>query len=412
MSLLVENISQLISCHTNAHLFKAGKFQSQIGLMRNVSVYIENGIIRWLGKKVPTEIKKIVKNKLDARNKVVMPGLIDSHTHLLFAGSRVNEYSMRLNGKTYEEIAKAGGGISSTVRAVRKAKRLELKNTASERLKKSISLGVTSIEIKSGYGLDSENELKMLEVINELKKESSIDIYPTFLGAHAFPGDKKKEEYINEIINKMIEHVATRRLAVFIDAFCEKGYYTPSECIRIFEIGRKFGLIPKLHTNQFHSYGGIQAAVKSRCISVDHLEVISEKEINHLKDRGIIAVLLPSVSYFLDIPYAPARKLIENSIPVALATDFNPGSSMTQNLQLVMNMGVHLLKMKIEEVINSVTINAAAALGISHITGSIERGKKADMVIFNTDDYREIFYNLGVNLVDKVIKEGKVIYKN
>jgi imidazolonepropionase len=409
MNLLIENASQIVTCHTRGRKFKAGKHQSEIGLVKNASVYIESGKIKWIGKKLPPSIKKKNIKKIDGYNKTVLPGFIDSHTHSVFAGSRADEYSMRICGSTYEEIAKAGGGIISTVNSVRKASKAELKKLATVRIRSSIGFGITTIEVKSGYGLDTSSELKMLEVINELKEELPIDVYATFLGAHAYPVNKSRDEYIDEIMFDMIPQISKRRLAVFIDAFCEKNYYSVKDTIRIFEQGIKYGLTPKLHTNQFYSIGGVQAAVKCGAISVDHLEIMKPADIRALVNSGVIACVLPSVSYFLDIPYAPARKLIQNNIPVSLATDFNPGSAMSENIQLVMSMAVQLLKMNIEETINAVTINAAAALGISDRTGSIEIGKQADLLVFDTPNYRDIIYHFGVNQIDKVIKNGKLI---
>ena len=409
MNLLIENASQIVTCHTNGRRFKAGKYQSQVGLLENQSIYIENGLIKWIGRKLPPALRKKNVKKIDARGKTVMPGFIDSHTHLVFAGDRANEYSMRIKGATYEEIAKAAGGILSTVKAVRKASKDELKRLAKNRISSSISFGVTTIEAKSGYGLDAKNEIKMLEVIKELKKEIPIDMYATFLGAHAFPKDRSREDYIDEILYEMIPQISKSGLASFIDAFCEKNYFTPKETEKIFRQGIKFGLVPKLHTNQFYSVGGIQTAIKCSAISVDHLEVMKPGDINALKGTGTIACLLPGVSYFLDISYAPARKLIESKIPVALATDFNPGSCMTENIQLIMSMAVQKLKMNIEETINAVTINGAASLGISDKTGSIEAGKRGDVVIFDVKNYRDILYHFGVNGAVKVIKRGNVI---
>lgn len=409
MNLLIENAGQVVTCRTNGYRFKAGRYQSQIGLAINSSIYVENGIIRWIGKKLPSSIKKKNVKKIDARNKTVLPGFVDSHTHLVFAGDRADEYSMRIKGATYEDIAEAGGGIIKTVKAVRKASKADLKKLARKRIRSSIGFGVTTIEAKSGYGLDTKNEIKMLEVIKEVRKDIPIDIYSTFLGAHAFPKEKSRKDYIDEIIYEMIPQIAERKLADFIDVFCERSYYTPAETAKIFLQGIRFGLIPKLHTNQFHSIGGIQTAINCKAISVDHLEVMKDSEIKALRQRGVIAALFPAVSYFIDIPYAPARKLIENRIPVALASDFNPGSSMTENLQLVMSLAVHKLKMNIEETINAVTINGAAALGISDRVGSIEVGKKGDLLIFDVPDYKEILYHFGINLLIKVIKAGKVI---
>lgn len=409
MGLLIENAGQIVTCHSRGHRFKAGKFQSELGVIENSSIYAENGIIKWIGKRLPASVKKSVTRKIDAKNKLVMPGFVDSHTHLVFAGDRANEFSMRLKGKTYEEIAKAGGGIISTVKAVRKASKQELKKLAVERIKSSIGFGVTTIEAKSGYGLDTANEIKILEVIKELRSEIPIEIFATFLGAHAFPKDKTKEEYFEEIVYEMIPIVAKKKLAVFIDAFCEKNYFSTYETDQLFKHGRKFGLVPKLHTNQFNAIGGVETAVNNSAISVDHLEVMTGNDITALKGSGTVACLLPLVSYFIDIPYAPARKIIDNKIPVALATDFNPGSAMCENIQLVMSMAVQMLKMNIEETINAVTINGAAALGISHRTGSIEPGKQADLLVFDLPDYKHLLYHFGVNTLEKVIKKGKVL---
>lgn len=409
MSLLIENASQVVTCRLNRGKFKSGKEMSDIGLLTNVSIYSNDGLIQWIGKKLPQSILKKNLKKIDGKNKVILPGFVDSHTHSVFAGDRSNEYSLRIQGKTYEEIAAAGGGIVNTMTATRKTSKKELIKLTLKRLKKSLEFGVTTIEIKSGYGLDTKNEIKMLEVIKELKKITPIEIYATFLGAHAFPKDNNREDYIVKILNEMIPMIAKQELATFIDVFCEKNYYTPEDTERIFKQGIKFGLIPKLHTNQFYSIGGIKTAINNKAISVDHLEVMTNDEINNLKDKNIIACLLPTVSYFLDIPYAHARELIENNIPLALATDFNPGSSMTQNIQLVMSMAVHKLKMNIEETINAVTINGAAALNISDKKGSIGIGKQADMIIFDVPNYKHIFYNFGVNNLKIIIINGKIV---
>lgn len=415
MKLLIENARQIVTCRTNGKKFSTGKNQSEIVLITNSSIYIEDGIIKWIGKTTKVRGKKSEfrgAEKIDASGKIVFPGFIDSHTHLVFAGDRANEYAMRMAGKSYEEIAAAGGGIVNTVSAVRKTPKAKLKSLAKQRVWNSISYGVTTLEAKSGYGLDTKNEIKMLEVINELNREMPIDVYSTFLGAHAFPQNVSRKDYIDMIMYEMIPMIAKRKLASFIDAFCEKNYYTPSETNKIFEQGIKFGLIPRLHTNQFHSVGGIQTAVKNKAISVEHLEVMTDKEINLLKNKNIVASVLPGVSYFLDIPYAPARKLIDNNIPLAVATDFNPGSCMTENIQLVMSLAAQNMSMNINEIINAVTVNAAASLGISDKTGSIEPGKQADLLIFDMSSYEHLFYHFGVNHLESVIKNGEMIFIN
>lgn len=412
MNLIIENAKQIITCNSNGKRFLAGKHQKNIGLIENSSILIENGIVSYIGKKIPAGLIPKASNKISAKNKVVFPGFIDSHTHLVFAGDRTKEYTMRLAGKTYEQIANAGGGIANTVNAVRKTSKSDLKKIALKSVNRFVSFGVTTLEAKSGYGLDTANEIKILEAINELNDESPVDIIPTFLGAHAVPKGKTKSEYIEQVLYEMIPAVAGRNLAKFIDVFCEKNYFTPSETDLIFKQGIKFGLIPKLHTNQFHSIGGIETAVKNSAISADHLEALTGSEIRLLKGKNIVATILPGVSYFLNIPYAPARKLIDNKIPVAISTDFNPGSCMTENIQLIMSLAAHKLNMSPEEIINAVTINAAASLGISSEVGSIEPGKKADLVIFDMPDYNHLFYHFGINLVDTVIKNGKIIFQN
>lgn len=413
MKLLIENAKQIVTCRTNGRKFNSGKHQSEIGVIGNASIYAESGIIKWIGKTSEARRRKPEfrgAERIDASGKIVFPGFIDSHTHIVFAGDRSAEYAMRLEGKTYEEIAAAGGGIVNTVSAVRKTPKAKLKSLAEKRIWNSISFGVTTLEAKSGYGLDTKNEIKMLEVINELKRNMPIDIFSTFLGAHAFPKNVQRNDYIDMILYEMIPLIAKRKLAAFIDVFCEKNYFTPAETNKIFEQGVKFGLIPKLHTNQFHSDGGIQTAVKNKAISVDHLEVMTAKEIALLKNKNIIACVLPGVSYFLDIPYAPARKLIAGNIPVAIATDFNPGSCMTENIQLVMSLAAQKMGMNINEIINAVTVNAAASLGVSGKAGSIEVGKQADLLIFDMPSYEHLFYHFGVNHLESVIKNGEMIY--
>lgn len=409
MNLLIENAKQIVTCGSKGAKFKSGKAQSEIGLIENASIYIESGRIKFIGKKIPADILKKNVKKIDCKNKTVLPGFIDSHTHLVFAGDRADEYAMRLAGKTYEEISAAGGGIVNTVSAVRKASKNKLKELAKKRIDNFISFGVTTLEAKSGYGLDTQNEMKMLEVINELNQELAIEIIPTFLGAHAVPKGMTKEEYIDLILYDMIPQIAKKKLACFVDVFCEMYYFSAEETDKIFKQGAKFGLIPKLHVNQFYSIGGIKTAMDNKAVSVEHLEVLKDNEIESLKNSNTIACVLPGVSYFLNIGYAPARKLIEQDIPVAIATDFNPGSCMTENIQLVMSLAAQKMELKPEEIINAVTINAAASLCISDRAGSIELNKQGDLTIFDVPDYNHILYHFGVNCVDKVIKGGKII---
>jgi imidazolonepropionase len=409
MDLLIHDAKQIVTCSAKGKRYKAGKAQSGIGLIEDAHIYIRNGLIKFVGSELPPSLRKKKVRSIFAGGKVVMPGFIDSHTHLVFAGDRVNEYSMRTTGKTYEEIAKAGGGIINTVNAVREKTFRYLFDIARDRIHNFIRFGVTTLEAKSGYGLDTENELKILRVIRELNKYPFIEIFSTFLGAHAVPKDKTKEEYIEEILYEMIPRIALNKLADFIDVFCEKNYFSAEETEKILRQGMRFGLIPRFHTNQFHSIGGIDTAIRTKAIAVDHLETLNNEEIKKLKGSGIIACLLPGASYFLKMRYPPARELIDSSIPVAIATDFNPGSCMTENIQLMMSLAVHEMNMNIEEAVNAVTLNAAASLGVSDRLGSIEEGKQADLLIFDMPDYRHLFYHFGVNHLETVVKNGKAV---
>lgn len=418
MATLIRNITNLVTCRNTAGKPKSGKRQSDIGLLKNGYLLYKKDKILFSGsfaqmrrylKTAPVKIR----NEYDAYGKTVMPGFIDTHTHFVFAGSRANEYEMRIAGRTYEEIAAAGGGIKSTVKAVRKASKEYLKIISKKRLSNFLIAGTTTLEAKSGYGLNTENEIKMLEVINEIDNENNygIDIFPTFLGAHAVPPGYSKKEYIDLICYEMIPEIARRKLAVFIDVFCEKNYFSPAETDRILSTGAKFGLIPKLHTDQFNSIGGIDIAIKNHAVSVDHLEVLKTKDINKLSENEkIIATLLPGVSYFLDIPYPPARKLIENNVPVAIATDFNPGSCMTENIQMIMSFASVKMKMSAEEIINAATVNAAYAIYAQNIIGSLEPGKQADILIFDFPSYKDLIYNFANNRLETVIKKGYTVY--
>ncbi|MBK8553349.1 MAG: imidazolonepropionase [Ignavibacteria bacterium] len=426
MDILIKDIKQLVTCKNRSRYPKSGKKQSDIGLMEKANIFIENGNISFVGSN--PELKKfLATNKstkyeiVDASRKVIMPGFVDSHTHFVFAGSREDEYEMRLAGKSYQDIAKAGGGIISTVKAVRNTPKNILKSMAEERLKKFAEYGTTTLEGKSGYGLDLGNEIKILEVMNELNRENKygLDIISTFLGAHSIPPEKNRKDYVQEISHSIIPIVAKEKLAVFIDVFIEQNYFDREDADKIFTMGRRFGLIPKLHTDQFNSVGGTDIAIKHKAASVDHLEVLTSRDIAKLSkfnknkvNRSIIATVLPGVSYFLNIPYAPARELIQNNIPVALATDFNPGSCMTENLQMIMSLASLKLKMKAEEILNAVTINAAFAVNMENKTGSIEKGKQADLLIFDMPSYKYLIYNFGVNNLESVYKKGKLVHKN
>jgi imidazolonepropionase len=413
MTTLLFNPSTIITVNTSGKNFKRGKELSEIGCLYDHSIIIEDDLIKNI---LPTSSldKSKFEKIIDLTGKTVLPGLVECHTHTAFAGSRADEFRQKLNGIGYEEIAKKGGGINTTVEAVRTTSFEDLVNIIKPRIEHFISQGITTLEIKSGYGLDFENERKLLLVINFLNEIYPIEIVPTFLGAHTFPKEFKdnKQGYLDEIINKMIPHFAEQKLAEFCDGFCEATAFSANEIDAIFASADKHGLKLKLHTEQFNAIGGLDVALNHKAVSVDHLELIKDEDIPKLSKSDTVAVLLPGVSFFLNHTYAPARKLIEQNAIVALATDFNPGSSHISSLSLIMSLAALKMKMTIEETISAVTINSAKALCREKSIGSIEIGKQADFAVFNTSDYSDIVYSIGSYLNCMTIKDGTIIYQN
>ncbi len=411
MKKLLYNPLQIVTINTDGRNVKRGKELSEPGVITDHSIIVEDDTIKDL---IPTS--SIQKNKFekvfDLNGKIILPGLVECHTHSVFTGSRADEFRQKLAGTDYETIAAAGGGINSTVKAVRNSSFEELVKTVGPRIEYFIQQGVTTLEIKSGYGLDFENEIKLLQVIKYLDEIYSIDIIPTFLGAHTIPPEAKnnRNAYLENVIMKMLPHIAEQNLAVFCDGFCEPTAFTAEEIDLIFSTAKKSGLKLKLHTEQFNNIGGIDVALNHSAVSVDHLEVIKDTDIYKFSDSNTVAVLLPGVSFFLDYQYAPARKLIDNNAIVALATDYNPGSSHISNINLVMSIAALKMKMSIEETISAVTINSAKALCLQNILGSIEPGKKADFSVFNCKEYSDIIYNVGKNLNCITFKNGEIIY--
>ena len=412
MKTLFTNAAQIVTCDTNGKNLKRGEELSEIFVLENHSIFVEDGIIKDIIPHYSTSKIQIDK-KINLSGKVILPGLIDCHTHTAFAGSRANEFREKIAGVHYEEIAKRGGGINTTVTAVRNSSLTELVELMKPRVKEFIAQGVTTLEIKSGYGLDFENEIKLLHAIKIINEIYPIDIVSTFLGAHTFPVEFKDNHsaYVDLLINKMIPHIKKNNLADFCDGFCESTAFTSKQIDKIFTAAAIAGLKLKLHTEQFNNAGGLDVALKHNATSVDHLEVLSEKDFAKFSTAETVAVLLPGVSLFLDYQFAPARKLIENNAIIALATDYNPGSSHILNLHLIMSLAAIKMKMKIEEIINAVTINSAKALNREKIIGSIEIGKQADFAVFNTDDFSDIIYNVGRNLLSHTIKSGEIIYQ-
>lgn len=349
---------------------------------------------------------------IDATGRAVLPSWCDSHTHIVYAGNREQEFVDRINGFTYEEIANRGGGILNSAKKLNETSEDDIYEQSKIRLEEVMQLGTGAVEIKSGYGLTIEGELKMLRVIKKLAENYPISIKATFLGAHAFPTHYKenKSGYIEEIITQMIPEIAQNKLADYIDIFCESGYFSVEETEKIMNAGIESGLTPKIHVNQFNSIGGIQAGVKFKALSVDHLEIMNPEDIEALKDTETMPVALPSCSYFLSIPYTPAREMIKAGLPLALATDFNPGSTPSGNMNFVVATACIKMKMTPEEAINAATINGAYAMGLSETHGSITKGKKANLILTKPiSSYYQIPYAFGSNLIESVFIEGKII---
>ena len=411
MKILIINIKELIQVREKGISKVSGLEMSVLPTIKNAFLLIENDVIVAFGA-MDNCPKTTVDTTIDAMGKVVLPTWCDSHTHIVYAGNREQEFVDRINGLSYEEIANRGGGILNSAKKLNETSEDELYNQSKVRLEEVMKLGTGAVEIKSGYGLSVEGELKMLRVIQKLKNNYPIAIKATFLGAHAFPLEYKEnhKDYIDLIINEMIPQIAKEQLADFIDIFCELGYFSVEETEQIMATGIQFGLIPKIHVNQFNAIGGIKAAVKYNALSVDHLEVMNLEDIEALKNTKTMPVALPSCSYFLSIPYTPAREMISAGLPLALATDFNPGSTPSGNMNFVVATACVKMKMTPEEAINAATINGAFAMGISETHGSITIGKKANVIITKPiSTFYQLPYAFGSNLIETVIIEGNIV---
>lgn len=412
MNLLIKNISQLVTVSAAGATTKSGEGMNDLGLIENGGVLCENGRISWVGtmedwdRDMGPDVPEI-----DASEKVVLPGFVDSHTHMMFAGSRAHEFGMRSRGLSYQEIASQGGGILSTVQQVRAAGKRDLKRSTVRYLFDFLRHGTTTVEIKSGYGLDVDSEIKMLEAIHELADEEIIGIVSTFIGAHALPpeyaGDRKG--YVTLVLEKMIPYVGKKKLAEFCDVFCEEGYFDATDAKRILTEGKKHGLMPKIHAEELSASGGVAVAAEVGAVSADHLENISEEGIAVLREAGVVATLLPGVSFFLSHGYAPARRLIDGGVAVAIATDFNPGSCMSYSMPMMMTIACTQMRMTPEEAIVAATLNGAAAVKLSDKIGSIEVGKRADLLVANVPDYRYLAYHFAANHIGMTIKNGTIL---
>lgn len=410
LNLFIKNIGQLVTVSAQGKGYKAGREMRELGVIENASVEIEGGIIKRIGLEGEIAPAPDV-DVLDTDGRVAMPGFVDSHTHAVFAGSRENEFAMRAEGKSYAEIAATGGGILSTMNATRAASKKELLRSAERRLNEMMKQGTTTVEVKSGYGLSVDGEMKILDVLHDLRRDHFMTVVPTFLGAHAFPpefaGDRNG--YVELILNRMLPYIGERQLAMFCDVFCDEGYFDLHQAEQILLEAKRYGLMPKLHADQFASIGGTELGIQLNAVSVDHLEHLSEKGLGALKKSATIATVLPGSSFFLSEPYAPAREIIDAGIPLAIATDFNPGSSMSFSMALMLTIACTQMHVTPEEAIAAATLNGAAALGLSHEVGSIEVGKEADIVVYDVPNYRTIPYHYGSNHVWKIVKNGTVL---
>ncbi len=403
---LIRNIGQLAT--PTGRAAKRGPDQGEIVLLENAWVLTEKGMITAVGTGEAPNADRVI----DAGGQLVTPGLVDAHTHLIFGGWRQNELAMKIRNVPYLEILAAGGGIHSTVKATHAATEEALIEKAAAALDEMLSFGTTTCEAKSGYGLQTDEELKQLRAIRALNERHPIDLVPTFLGAHALPPayKERREDFIRLLCDEMIPAVAEEKLARFCDVFCETGVFTAAEAEEILEAGKRYGLIPKIHADEIDPIGGSQLAGRIGAISAEHLIVCPEEGIESMAKGGTIACCLPATSFYLNATYAPARKMIEAGVPVALASDFNPGSCPCLNLQLVMNLGCLKYRMTPEEVLTGVTLNAAAAIGTAERVGSAEVGKQADLVIWKAPDLNYLCYRLGSNLAGTVIKKGEICH--
>ncbi len=399
------NISHLTQIREVSQSILRGAMMADVPSLENAWLSVEGGLIKDFGKMedfVSTSETEVI----DLKGRMVTPTFVDSHTHLVFAEDRDEEFVMKIKGMDYQSIADAGGGILNSAKKLQQASIEELSEKASLRLYEAISAGTGAIEIKSGYGLTLESEVKMLQVIKQLANKLPIPIKATFLGAHAFP-HSDHEKYMNTLIQEMLPEIYSQQLANYIDCFCEEGYYSVDQMCRILEAGEKFDLRPKVHVNQFNAIGAIEKAIEFGALSVDHLEVLTDEEINLLKDSDTIPVALPGCSFFIKIPYTPGRKIIDNGLPLVIASDFNPGSAPSFNLSFANSLATVNMGLLPEEAFNATTFNAAFALELEDEVGSITKGKRANFIVAKAGkNLNSISYNFGVDWIDEVYING------
>ncbi|GAA4325506.1 imidazolonepropionase [Pontixanthobacter gangjinensis] len=411
MKLLLTNIKELLQVREPNILKVSGAEMKELPSIKNAWLLIENDKIADFGPM--DQLPELdADEKLDATGKIVLPTWCDSHTHIVYAGNRELEFADRINGLSYEEIANRGGGILNSAKTLQKTPEDEVYEQSAKRLEEVMQLGTGAVEIKSGYGLTEEAELKMLRVIKKLRENYDLPVKSTFLGAHAIPKEykEKPDAYMDLVIKEILPKVAEQKLAEYIDIFCEKGYFSVDDTNRLLSAAKEYGLKPKIHVNQFNAIGGVKAGVEHQALSVDHLEVMEDEDIEVLKGSETMPVALPSCSLFLSIPYTPAREILKAGLPLALATDFNPGSTPSGNMNLVVSLACIKMKMTPEEAINAATINGAFAMELSETHGSITKGKKANFILTKKiPSYTYLPYAFGTNSIESVYINGKAI---
>ncbi|MGA3327190.1 MAG: imidazolonepropionase [Terriglobia bacterium] len=420
-TLFFRHASQLITL-AGPPVPRRGAALGELGIISKGGLLTEGESILRVGstRSLERQALRLHAEAIDCRGRVVMPGFVDSHTHLIFAGSRVDDYELRLRGKTYEEIARAGGGIQSSAQKVRKASVLSLAEQARKFLDEFAAHGTTTVEVKSGYGLDIEQELKILRVIRMLQQDTPLlqvyallDLVPTLLALHALPAsfEGRSAQYVEEVITRLIPVVAYGKLAEFVDCFCDRGAFRVEDCRRVFDAGRRFGLVPRIHAEQLSRTGAARLGIEAGAASADHLDKVTAADIRALARSDVVATLLPGANFHLGLKsYPPARQLIAAGAAVALATDFNPGTSPTPNMQFIMSLACTQMRMTPAEAIAASTINGACALCRADRVGSLEAGKQADLIVLDTEDYREIPYYFGLNHCVMTVKRGRIIY--
>lgn len=409
VDLLLTNIKGLVQVRAVSEKKVAGADMASLPVISNAFVSVVNGSIASIGtmEELPSSI--IAKQTIDCTGRFVFPSFVDSHTHLVFAASREEEFVMKIKGASYQQIAASGGGILNSARKLQALSEDELFERSIARAWEIIRSGTGAVEIKSGYGLTVKDEVKMLRVAKRIAKESPLTVKTTFLGAHAVPAETTKEKYIQLVLNEMIPAIAEEKLADYIDVFCEQGFFTTDETELIVEAGKRVGMKPRIHANQLYNSGGVQVGVKTKALSVDHLENIGEEEIELLKNSDVMPTALPGAAFFLNLPFPPARKMMEAGLPLAIASDYNPGSAPSGNMSLMLSLACVRMKLTPEEAINAATLNTAYALELSEKHGSVTVGKMANLFItMPIPSYAFLPYSYGSQLVDQVILGGKL----